>query len=452
MDLFQAVDGPAKGIVFMRIANSLAAIIAASVMLVLGGCAVNPVTGRQELALFSVSPSQEIQLGKESFPKAVQQMNGEYGDPTLAAYVNGVGKRLAQVAERPELPYEFRVLNDSTPNAFALPGGFIAITRGLLVNLENEAQLAAVLGHEIGHVTARDSVQGMQRGTLLGAGLAVLSVATGSSGYGDAARQAGQLAAGLLDNSFSREQERQADQLGVDYMARAGYNPLGGVQLQEFFYRTVESGAEPVWLTGLFRTHPFSKERLQDLQIYIADRYAPQQRDPRFVFNEQPFQRAVAGLKRTSKGYALYDKARQQEAQGNVPQAIATYLEAATAAPDQPLILTGLGLAYLRAKDVSGARPHLVRAVQLDDNYYMSRLGLGVVLLELDDVPAAVGHLEKSMALLPTGRGGYMLAMGYEKQGQRAKALDLYRQIAKAQPQSNLGQAAAKKVAELESR
>lgn len=436
----------------MRIAHSLIGGAVAAVLLSLAGCAVNPVTGRQDLALVSVSPSQEIQLGKESFPRAVQQMGGEYSDEVLAAYVNGIGRRVAKVADRPDLPYEFRVVDDSTPNAFALPGGFIAISRGLLVNLENEAQLAAIFGHEIGHVTARDAVQGMQRGTLRSAGLAVLSTTTGSSGYGTAAQMAGQLAAGLLDNRYSREQERQADQLGVDYMVRAGYNPLGSVQLQEFFYRTVESGAEPMWLTGLFRTHPFSKERMQDLQTYIGARYAPQQRDPRLEFNEQSFQRAVVNLKRTSKGYELYDKAQQLENQGNISSAIAAYLEAATAAPDQPLILTGLGVAYLRARDMGSARQHLARAVQLDDNYYMSRLGLGLVFLELDDVSSAINHLEKSMALLPTNRGGYLLAMGYEKQGQRAKALDLYRQVVEADPQSNLGKAATRKVVELEAK
>jgi predicted Zn-dependent protease len=433
----------------MRITSVRLVSVAALAWLCTAGCAVNPVTGRQELALFSVSPSQEIQLGKEAFPKAVQQMGGEYADKQLAGYVNSVGLRVARVSERPEMPYEFRVLNDSTPNAFALPGGYIAITRGLLASLENEAQLAAVLGHEVGHVTARDSVQGMQRGTLLNVGLAVLSAATGSSAYGTAATQAGQLAAGLLDNRFSRDQERQADRLGVDYMVRAGYNPRGSIQLQEFFYRTVEGGAEPMWLTGLFRTHPFSKERMQDLQAYVAQRYPAQTADSRFVPNAQPFQRAIAGLKTTAKGYELYDKAREQEAQGDVSGAIATYLQAAAAAPDQSLILTGLGLAYLRAQDVRAARPHFARAVQLDDNYYLSRLGLGMVHLELNEIPAAVGHLQKSMDLLPTDRGGYLLATGYEKQGRTAQALELYEQIAKAYPQSSVGQAAARKVTEM---
>ncbi|MBE0598642.1 MAG: M48 family metalloprotease, partial [Desulfuromonadales bacterium] len=141
----------------------------------LASCAVNPVTGRQELALLQVSPAEEVALGEKAFPQALQQMGGELGDPQLAAYVDKVGQRLARLSERPDLPWKFQVVNDGTPNAFALPGGFIGISRGLLQQLENEAQLASVLGHEIAHVTARHSVQGMQRGALLNVGLAVLT-------------------------------------------------------------------------------------------------------------------------------------------------------------------------------------------------------------------------------------------------------------------------------------
>ena len=140
----------------------------------LAGCAVNPATGRTELALIPVSTSQEIAIGEKTFPQAVQQMGGEYPDARLAAYVNQVGLRLGRASQRPDLPYQFKVVNDSTPNAFALPGGFIAITRGLLINMDNEAQLAAILGHEIGHVTARHAVQGLQRGALLNVALSVL--------------------------------------------------------------------------------------------------------------------------------------------------------------------------------------------------------------------------------------------------------------------------------------
>jgi predicted Zn-dependent protease len=419
-------------------------------MLLAGGCAVNPVTGQRELALFAVSTSQEVELGRQAFAPAVQQMGGEYPDAALAAYINQVGSRLGAVSQRPELSYQFKVVNDSTPNAFALPGGFIAITRGLLVSIENEAQLAAVLGHELGHVTARHSVQAMQRGKLMNVGLAALGAATESSTYGGLAQQAGQLAAGLLENSYSRDQERQADRLGVDYMVLAGYDPRGAVQLQEFFYRKIEQGAEPVWLAGLFRTHPFSKERMLNVQGYIAERYPQVAGRTRYGLRPEPFQQAMASLEMTRRGYELYDQAVQLENEDRLPEAIATYLQAATAAPDQALILTGLGMAYLRSRDVRAARPHLARAVQLDDNYFLSRLGLGLVYLELDDAAAAVRELEASMEHYPTTRGGYLLAMGYEQQGDRAKALTLYRQVAETDADSQIGQAAVAKVKELE--
>jgi predicted Zn-dependent protease len=409
----------------------------------LAGCAVNPVTGKQELALFQVSTDQEIGIGQEAFPKAVQQMGGEFRDPVVSSYVNQVGQRLGRISPRPDLPFEFKVVNDSTPNAFALPGGFVAITRGLLVNLENEAQLASVLGHEIGHVTARHSVQGMQRGTLLNLGMAVLSGVTGGASYGALAQQAGQLAAGLLDNTYSREQEREADRLGVDYMVAAGYNPKGAVQLQEYFYRQIEKGAEPKWLAGLFRTHPFSKERMIDVQTYIASNYPQAVQDPRYILNSPLFSSAIAALRKTREGYELFDKGQELEEQGRLSEAIAAYLQAATAAPDQSLILTELGMAYLQANDLNSGRQHLARAVQLDGGYFRSRLGLGYVHLEQGRAAEASREFEASMKLLPTLQGGYLLAQSYEKSGQKAKAVELYRDVAEADPQGRLGKAAA---------
>lgn len=419
-------------------------------LVLLAGCAVNPVTGRQELALFQVSTSEEIRLGQQTFPRALQQLGGEYGDPQLAEYVQRVGDALAKVSQRPDLPYQFKVVNDSAPNAFALPGGFIAISRGLLVALENEAQLASVLGHELGHVTARHSVQAMQRGSLLGLGTAVLGGVAGQGGYGIVAQQAGQLAAGLLENTYSREQERESDRLGVDYLVLAGYDPQGAVQLQEYFYRKVEQGAEPMWLAGLFRTHPFSRERMLDLQQYVAERYAFTASDPQYVLKPQPFARAVAGLRRVQQGYALYDQARQFEEQGQLSRAIAGYLQAATAAPDQALILTALGTAYLKADDLAAGQQHLRRAVQLDGQYYRSRLGLGYVLLEQEDYPLAVRELEASMALLPTLQGAYLLAGAYEGNRQIGQAVEMYRAVVKADAGGRLGQSAAERLQELE--
>jgi len=416
----------------------------------LAGCAVNPATGRTELALIPVSTAEEIALGQKTFPQAVQQMGGEYPDPRLAAYVNGVGQRLGRASQRPDLPYQFKVVNDSTPNAFALPGGCIAITRGLLVNLENEAQLASILGHEVGHVAARHAVQGIQRGALFNIALSVLSGVTGDTAYGPMAQQAGELSAALLDLSYSRDQEREADRLGIDYMVQTSFNPQGAVQVQEFFYRKLEGGAEPAWLHGLFRTHPFSKERMLDNGAYIQSRYPQSLQNPSYVLRPEALLSATGHLRQARKGYELYDEGRRLEAAGDLSQAVAVYLQAAAAAPDESLILTGLGMAYLKSEDAASARLHLARAVKLDGSYYLSRMGYGYALLQKGDNPGAVRELEASMKLLPTLQGGYLLAEGYEKTGRRQEATELYRAVAEADPGGKLGSAAAARLRALE--
>lgn len=419
-------------------------------MLIFAGCAVNPATGKSELALVPVSTSQEIALGQKEFPRAVQEMGGEYPDPQLHAYLNEVGTRVARQSQRPALPYEFEVVNDSTPNAFALPGGFIAITRGLLVDLDNEAELAAVLGHEVGHVAARHAVAGMQRGTLLNGALSVLSAATGDTSYGSLAERAGKLTADLIDKSYSRDQERQADRLGIDYMVRAKYNPEGAVQVQELFYRKLEGGAQPQWLRGLFRTHPFSRERMEDNRSYILSHYPQDLNRPDFGFGVEAFQTATAGLRKTREGYVLYDKARGLEKKGEDAKAVAVYLQAAAAAPDEALIRAGLGTAYLKAGDLNSAHRQLTLAVHEDGNYYYSRLGLGYVYLQKGQTGRALKELEASMKLLPTLSGEYLLAEGYEKSGQRQKALTLYRTVARSDAEGTLGRAAARRVRALE--
>ncbi|MBE0595920.1 MAG: tetratricopeptide repeat protein, partial [Desulfuromonadales bacterium] len=249
----------------------------------------------------------------------------------------------------------------------------------------------------------------------------------------------GQLSATLLDRSYSREQEREPDRLGIDYLVRGGYDPQGAVQLQEIFYRQIEGGAAPSKLAGIFRTHPFSKERMQDNRDYIRNRH-PQAGGSS---GREPYQLATAGLRERQGAYALYDQARQLEGKGETRQAIAAYLQAAAAAPEEYLILTGLGMAYLRAEEPAAARPHLARAVQVNGQFYLSRMGLGYVLLQQKETARAVVELEKSMQLYPTVQGGYLLAEGYDQSGQRQKAVELYRAVATADPDGKLGQAAA---------
>jgi predicted Zn-dependent protease len=188
-------------------------------LLALTGCATNPATGQKEFSL--VSEGQEVSMGQEG-DKAVQAEYGVYDDPALNAYVDGIGKKLAAVSERPNLEWHFRVVDSPVVNAFALPGGYIYVTRGILAVCNSEAQIAGVLGHEIGHVTARHSARQITRSQLAQVGLGLGSIfVEGFSPYGQAASVGLQ----LLFLKYSRGDETQADELGVRYASRAGYDP-----------------------------------------------------------------------------------------------------------------------------------------------------------------------------------------------------------------------------------
>ena len=200
---------------------------------VLAACSTNPVTGEKDLML--VGEGTELSIGQQQYAPMRQSEGGDYSmDPTLTAYVQRVGDRLAAVSDR-KLPYEFAVLNNTIPNAWALPGGKIAVNRGLLTELKSEAELAAVLGHEIVHAAARHSAQQMSRGMLAQGGLLAAQVAASDSDYGGLYMAGAGLAAQLTMQKYGRDAELEADRYGIEYMKRAGYDAQGAVTLQETF-------------------------------------------------------------------------------------------------------------------------------------------------------------------------------------------------------------------------
>jgi predicted Zn-dependent protease len=224
------------------------------------GCAIDPVTGRQQLMM--VSPEQELAIDRRSSP---HQISGDYGDvqdPKLIAYVDGVGRGLARFTHRPQMPYRFHPVNATYVNAYAFPGGTIGVTRGILLGLPSEAALASLLGHEMGHVNARHTAEQMTKGTLTNLILAGASAYIGSrTGYGQLASDLGQVASGALLASYSRDNEREADALGLKYMVDAGYGPQGQVELMELL-RSLRK-EKPSALELMFSTHPMSEERYQ---------------------------------------------------------------------------------------------------------------------------------------------------------------------------------------------
>jgi predicted Zn-dependent protease len=209
---------------FLSLAKRLRpALLAALVLPVLaaglGGCAQNPATG-ESVFTGGFSEDQEVRMGRESHPQIVKEFNGEYGSPELKAYVASLGQLLARTSERPNLKFTFTVLNSDIINAFAIPGGYVYITRGLLALADNEAQLAAVLGHEIGHITALHHARRYGDSLLATLGVVVAGAALGQPGADLA--QHGALA---LLQSYSRDNEYEADLLGVRYLSRTGFDP-----------------------------------------------------------------------------------------------------------------------------------------------------------------------------------------------------------------------------------
>jgi len=228
----------------------------------LAGCSTNPATGDQNFTAF-MSESQEIKIGQQEHPKILKTHNGVYEDAALLRYVNRVGNLLASHSELPELKFHFTVLNDDIVNAFALPGGYIYISRGLLSLAENEAEVAGVLAHEIGHVTARHTAQRYSQAMATNFGLAVLGAVVGSQ----AVSQVAGLGAQAWLQSYSRGHEMEADQLAVRYMARAGYSPKGMATFfkkleQQKKLQSLMAGKSGKEEYGLMSTHPRTSDRI----------------------------------------------------------------------------------------------------------------------------------------------------------------------------------------------
>jgi len=225
---------------------------------VLGGCAINPVTGRSELML--VSEQDERQLGFQTEQSVVEEY-GTYENPALQSYVRGVAMPLARVSHRPTLDWQFQVMDSPVVNAFAAPGGYIFVTRGLLAAINDEAELAGVLAHEIGHVTARHSARNYSQSLLTGLGVQLGTVLAGS--YGSLVGPLLEAGTGLLFLKYSRDDERQADALGVEYASKGGYDTN---RMADFFVtlqrqETLEGGGGGGALPEWFSTHPSPVDR-----------------------------------------------------------------------------------------------------------------------------------------------------------------------------------------------
>jgi len=362
--------------------------------LVLPGCSINPVTKSKEFKL--ISAEQELTLGAQNYAPMQQQSGGVMKiDPAINRYVSDVGKRIAKVSDR-ELPYEFVVLNDSVPNAWALPGGKIAINRGLLVELNSEAELAAVLGHEVVHAAARHSAKKIEQGMMLNIGLITLGSMTSDKDYGKAMVAAGTVGAILLGQKYSRDAESEADRYGMEYMARAGYDPQAAVSLQQTFVRLSQNG-KPNWLDGLFASHPPSQERV-DANRVTAQRL----KRAGLTEGRDSYAKHFAYLKKIKPAYDKHDEAYKKLKDNDYRGALQLADAALAIEPREPLFHALKGDIYYKQKNWQQAVPHYGAAIQRDRDYFYPYLRRGESYKALGQTDKAKADLNRSVELLPT--------------------------------------------------
>jgi predicted Zn-dependent protease len=247
----------------------LAAVLGAFV-----ACATNPATGKKQVSL--MSEAQELALGQQMDPEVRREM-GVYNDPELQRYVESIGTRLARLSERPELPWHFTVVDAPAVNAFALPGGYIYITRGILPFLADETQLAGVLGHEIGHVTARHSAQQYTKATSAGLGLALLGIFVPEA---RPVQGLAEQALGVLFLKYGRDDELQADRLGVRYTAAAHWNPAGVAGMLTTLQRLDQANGSRKGVPNWLSTHPAAADRVEKIQPAIQEARAAMSAPP----------------------------------------------------------------------------------------------------------------------------------------------------------------------------
>ena len=389
------------------------------------GCAVNPVTGKQEMIFDSVA--QDIATGTQNYVPSQQSQGGQYVvDPNLTAYVSQVGRKLAAtVTDGPKLPYEFVVLNNDVPNAWAMPGGKLAINRGLLIQLEDEAQLAAVMGHEIVHAAARHGASAKSQQMVVGAGalLAGVAIANKKPEYGALAVGALTVGATAWNAKYSRDHETQSDVFGIKYMQKAGYDPQAAVELQELFVRMAEK-QEPSWIEGLFASHPPSRDRVAANRAEVA-------KYPKGgVRNKDAFQRAIAQLKKDKEAYVSYQDAVKAAKAKQYDKALSLVGNSIQQQPKENLFWELKGKLLLQKDQNKEALPALDRAISANPNFFRPYIYRGMAYKELGNSNLAERDLMASQKLLPTQEASEQLGDIALAKGDRGTARAYYQQVA----------------------
>ena len=395
------------------------------------GCATNPVTGRSQFML--MSESKELETDRNIAP---HQFSADYGavkDKELNSYVSKIGNDIARYSHRPQMPYNFRVLNSNVVNGYTFPAGSVGLDRGLMITMEDESQLAAVIGHEIGHVSYRHAGERMSKQLAWMGAVALLGayLEYEKKKYAALAAGLGAIGANMLLCRYSRENEREADEIGMEYMVRAGHNPRGMVGLMDCFRKLSKS--KPNVVEVLFSTHPMSDERYNTAASRIKNKYSDKES---LSLNRERYMDYTAKLRSIRGAIELMQDGEQALMSNKLPQAEAKCREALNLVPGDYVGLLLVAKCLLVQKKYAEAVKYAEEAKTVYPEEPQAKHLCGIIKIGNSQFESALNDFKFYEGALP-GNSNTIYYQGFchEKMGQKPMAAEKYQKYLNQDPQ-----------------
>ncbi|NPA58746.1 MAG: M48 family metalloprotease [Aquificae bacterium] len=393
-------------------------VILFAVALLFVSCArtYDPLAGKE---VFTLLPTEkEVQIGKMYVPMAIDENDGRYPDREVQQYIQEIGQKIARHTPR-KLNYQFYLVNTQAVNAFALPGGFVFVNRGLVLSLNKEDELAGVIAHELAHINARHHAKFLEKMYGMNILLSVASIFAYQTKYGDILMNFGKIGAQLISLKWSRDQEREADRLGVRFAYEAGYDPRGLLDTFKIF-KKMEKVKQPEWLL----THPLPETRIKEVKELIAklDLNRPLIKDtPRF-------HRIKKKLEETKPSFDLFYQAKEKLVQKKKLAALELLNKSLQLFPDNNASLTLKAFILLSEDKYREGTELAVKATKLDELYFKPHFFAGYGYFKLKQYEKSIYYLEKAKNLIPDFPDVYyFLGRSYEALGRLSEAAKNYR-------------------------
>lgn len=372
-----------------------------------------------------ISEEKEIELGKLYLPASIDEFEGLYPEEDVQLYINVLGKKLAQRTQR-KMDYQFYLVNSGVVNAFALPGGPVIITRGIFLTLEDEDELAGILGHELGHIERRHHARFVEKQMALNLLLQIGAIILPQNLSGELLFQLGRVSAGLLSLKFSRDQEREADEAAFILLINSGYSPEGMLKVFERF-KKMEKTRPPEWLS----THPLPESRIKDWQSRIAQ-YRP---TGSFIKSSTKFEEIRRNLLQTKPSFDECEKGKRAYKERDYERAERHFQKALELYPKNVPALIYLAKIHLKEKNYSSARDYAFRALKFNPELFSAHYLCGLSEFGLNNWERSLAYFEKAKKLIPfEGSAYYYAGRNLENLGRINQAKENYKKALEIGP------------------